>query len=199
MQNAITKTPRRASALAFSSALGLLVGCGYPLDPGHLDSTMLDPGCLEGAQVELVRYSSLCQRTSPKSLTAEVDQRMEFSAEQVRTLESPCTEGPNPGGEVHVDHASIIFDFSNVVQAGRFPKTEFEGYVLSLVLREDNALLVGASLDRETSTLGLDNTDLSFDAERIEVNFEDVSYDKRGLVKIDLLFAAARPMPDEGR
>jgi hypothetical protein len=196
MQCTSTRTLRQVIQVALVSALGLLAACGFSLDPGHIDTTSDDPGCLERAQVELLRYSSLCGRTSSESLLAKVRDGMEFPAEQVRTLQSPCSEGPNPAVEVHLDHSSIIFDFSNVEQPGRFPTADFEGYVLDLILQDDNALLVGAKLDREASTLDLENVDVSFDPERIELNFEDIAYDDRGLVKINLRFSTARPRVD---
>lgn len=196
MQLLITKTLRQVTRVTLGSGLSLLAACGFSVDPGHLGGTGGDPGCLERAQVELIRYSSLCERSSSNRLLAEVQDGMEFSAEEVRTLESPCSEGPNPGAEVHVEHTSLIFDFSGVEQPGRFPKADFEGYVLDLILRDDNALLVGATIDREASTLDLDDVDLSFDPERIELNFEDVAYDHLGLLKVDLRFSTARPRVD---
>jgi hypothetical protein len=202
MQNTITKRSCRAAALIVGSALGLLAGCGFSLDPGHLDpSSIDDPGCLEGAQIELVRYSTRCEQRSAKSVRAEVGDGMEFSPEQVRSLESPCAEGPNPGIEIHLDHGlgSLIFDFSNVTQADRFPNADFEGYMIDIVLRDHNALLVGARVDTEQTNVEVENIDISFDPTRIDVNFEGVSYDDRGFVKIDLYFAGAGPRPDAGK
>jgi len=201
MQNTITTRPRRAAALILGSALGLLAGCGFSLDPGHIDpSSIDDPGCLEGAQLELVRHSTRCEQKNSKSVRAEVGDAMEFSAEQVRSLESPCTEGPNPGIEIHLDHGigSLIFDFSNVAQADRFPNADFEGYTIDIVLRDHNALLVGARVDAEETNVEVENIDISFDPTRIEVNFEGVSYDDRGFVKIDLHFSSAGPRPEAG-
>lgn len=196
MQQLFTKTLRQVTRATLGSALVLLAACGFSLDPGHIAGTGGDPGCLEGAKVELLRYSTLCERTSSKRLLTEVHDGMEFTAEEVSTLESPCAEGPNPGVEVHVEHSSVIFDFSGVEQPGRFPRADFEGYVLDLILRGDNALLVGATIDREASTLDLDNVDLSIDTERIELNFEDVAYDHLALLKFDLHFSTARPRVD---
>jgi len=177
-------------------ALGLLVGCGdthvFSLDPGSVDPGPTDGvvACLDGAEIELIRYSTLCERASSKSLVAEIGDGMEFSADQVRALESPCAEGPSPGVEIHVEHSSLIFDFSNVTGPGRFPKADFEGYMIDVALNEDSALLLAATVDTEANSIGLENADISSDRRHIEVNFEDLSYDERGFVKIHLWFAS---------
>jgi hypothetical protein len=197
MQNAITNTPCKAAALFLGSTLGLLMGCGeshmFSIDPGHIDPSSIsgEAACLDGAQIELVRYSTRCERATSKSLVTEVGDGMEFSAEQVSTLESPCPESPNPGVEIHLEHASLIFDFSNVARPDQFPRADFDGYVIDIVLQEDNGLLFAATVDSEESTIELQNVDVSFDPERIEVNFEGLSYDDRGFVKINLWFAPA--------
>ena len=198
MQHTITKRPCRAASLILGSTLGLLAGCGFSLDSGDFDpSSIVEPGCLEGAQLELVRYSTRCERESPKALRAEVGEGMEFSAEQLRSLESPCAGGPNPGVEIQLDHeiGSLIFDFSNVAQSGRFPNADFEGYMIDIVLGDHNGLLVGARVDTEETNVDVENIDISFDPTRIDVNFAGVSYDDQGFVKIDLHFAAASPVP----
>jgi hypothetical protein len=177
--------------LVLGCALGLLVGC-FSLDPGHVDST--GPGsvtCIDGVEVELLRYSTRCERPSTKSLVAEVGVGMEFSADQVRTLDSPCAESPNPGVEIQVEHSSLIFDFSNVANPGRFPVADFEGYVLDILPGEDNAHLVRATVDSEANSLGVEDADLWYDFNRLEVNFEGISYDEGGFVRINLWFVSA--------
>lgn len=169
----------------------------FSLDPGHIDPSSIsgETACLDGAQIELIRYSTRCERASSKSLVTEVGDGMEFSAEQVKTLESPCPESPSPGVEIHLEHASLIFDFSNVARPDQFPRAEFDGYVIDIALQEDNGLLFAATVDSEESTIGLENVDISFDPEQIEVNFEGLSYDDRGFVKINLWFATAETHP----
>jgi len=194
MEKAIVATPRKLTALVLGCALGLLVGC-FSLDPGHVDS--IDPDsvtCIDGAEIELFRYSTRCERPSTKSLVAEIGDGMEFSADQVRTLDAPCAESPNPGVEIQVEHSSLIFDFSNVANPGRFPVADFEGYVLDILPGEDNAHLVRATVDSKANSLGMENADLRFDFDRLEVNFQGISYDEGGFVKIDLWFVPAAVM-----
>lgn len=184
------------------AALVLLAGCGesrvFSLNPGHIDSSD-ETGlttCFDGAGVELLRYSSRCERASTKSLVTEVADGMEFGADEVRTLESPCAEGPNPGVEVYLENTSLLFDFSNVASPGQFPPADFEGYIIELTLRAHNSLLVAATVDPEQSTIALDNSDITHEPDHIEVNFESVSYDDHGFIKIDLWFANVAPPID---
>jgi len=195
MDNAIVETPRKLTTLVLGCALGLLAGCGFSLDPGHIEPA--DPGsvvCIDGVEIKLLRYSTRCERPSTKSLVAEVGDGMEFSADQVRTLDSPCAESPNPGVEIQVEHSSLIFDFSNVANPGRFPVADFEGYVIDILPGEDNAHLVRATVDSEENSLGMENADLRFDFDRLEVNFQDISYDESAFVRINLWFVSAALM-----
>ncbi len=196
MQSAITKSPGQVAAILALSTLGLAAGC-YPVDSGSFDSKNPDPGCLGGATIELVRRSGICESDAVRSLMPEVGEGMEFSAEQVRTLESLCPDSPSPGVEVHMDHESVIFDFSNVVEGGQFPSGAFEGYAIHIRPLEDNALLFHAAIDTEASTLDLEDVDVVVDPERIEVNFEGISYDARGFVKVNLYFADATFKTDD--
>ena len=191
MEKAIVATRRKMTALVLGCGLGLLVGC-FSLDPGHIDrSEISDVTCIDGVEIKLLRYSTRCERPSTKSLVAEVGNQMEFSADQVRTLDAPCAESPSPGVEIHVEHASLIFDFSNVANPGRFPAADFEGYVIDILPGEGSAHLVRATVDPEANSLGMEDDDLRFDFDRLEVNFEDIAYDERGFVKINLWFVAA--------
>jgi hypothetical protein len=71
--------------------------------------------------------------------------------------------------------------------------------MIDIVLRDHNALLVGARVDVEQTNVEVENIDISFEPTRIDVNFEGVSYDDRGFVKIDLHFAGAGPRPNAGK
>jgi hypothetical protein len=173
--------------------LGLLVGCGdihtYSLNPNPVpvpDSESVL--CLDGAEIELLRHSTRCENESAKSLVAEVGDGMEFSSDRVSTLEPPCAQSPSPGVEIHIEDTSLIFDFSNVGAPGRFPTADFEGYVFNISFHEDNVRLLAAAVDSKASTIDLENADLSFEFDRIEVNFESISYDDTGFIKIDLWF-----------
>lgn len=187
-----------ARALGVSSVLALLVGC-FQLEPGHIDpsSIPLDHTCFDGSAIELVRYSSACARTS-KSLAAEVRDGMVFSAHDVRTLESPCADGPNPAIEVSFDITShsLLLDFSQVTQSDRFPEADFEGYIFEVVLEEANGLLVAVTIDEEISNFNLDDRDIEWDSSHIEVNFEGTHYDRHSLLKLDLLFARVSPVSE---
>jgi hypothetical protein len=63
------------------------------------------------------------------------------------------------------------------------------------VLEEANGLLLAVTVDQEVSSLDVDGGDLEWDRSHIEVNFEGVAYDHQGLLKLDLLFARASPLP----
>lgn len=185
----------RAVLMALGTSLALLPGCGdsaiFSLNPGHIDgSSQVTNACFEGAKVELVRYSTRCERASAEPLTAEVGDGLEFAADSVRTLEAPCAEGPSPAVEIRIGDHQLVFDFSEVASPGRFPGADFEGYVIDLSLHERNGLLLATAVDTEASTLPVRNVDIYHEPDHIEVNFQDLPYDERGLVKIDLLFAS---------
>ena len=194
----------RPTLVALGALVALLCGCGdsvmYSLDPGHLDERSVVPNaCFEGAEIELVRYSSQCERASTSALTASVGEGLEFAAAAVKTLEAPCAEGPSPAVAIEIEHHRLIFDFSEVASPGRFPAAEFEGFVIDLALHEQSALLVAAIVDSERSTLPVHSADIYHEPDHIEVNFQDLAYDREGLVEIDLLFASVSPRTGESR
>lgn len=176
-----------------------VVGCGdtrmYILDPGHIDTDSIEaPTCFDGAVVELARYSSRCGRMSAKSLTGVVGEGVEFDGAATSTLESPCGGDMSPAIDVSIESSSLLFDFSNVLGAGRFPEDEFDGYVFDIALMPDHSLLLAASVNKTLSTLALQDDDVYFDRDRIEVNFEGIHYDQDAFLKIDLLFARVSPV-----
>jgi len=191
-----------ASALLIGGVLGLLAGCGdadvFKINAGHIDpdSIPTDHACFGGSAVKLVRHSSACSQTS-RSLVSEVHEGMLFSAKDVRTLGSPCDDGPAPGIEIYFDEDShsIILDFSKVTHADRFPKSDFEGYMLEVALEEANGTLLVVTVDRELSSISLDDDHVDSDRSHIDLNFEGLSYDQQSLLKLDLLFARASPIP----
>jgi len=171
-------------------------GCGersYVLDPGHIDpdATSEAPLCLDGAQAELTRFSTQCAKSSRRSLSTEIRDGHEFPAALVAILESPCANGPTPSIEVFIEGNELVFDFAEVEEADRFPTAEFDGYIIDVVLTDQNARLVGALVDREHTTIEVDGRDLSIEPDRIEVNFEGVSYEPGSMLEIDLLFVDA--------
>ena len=193
---------RLSYALLVGTVLGLLTGCGdahvFKTDTGHVDPSSISSGhaCFDGSTIKLVRYSSACARTS-ESLVAQVHEGKVFSADEVRTLSSPCADGPAPGIEVlfDMDSHSLFLDFSQVTHGDRFPKADFEGYMFDIALEEANGLLLAVTVDQEVSSLDVDGGDLEWDRSHIEVNFEGVAYDHQGLLKLDLQFARVSPLP----
>lgn len=198
--NSVATTSARISLLV-CIVFGLLAGCGdahaYKIDPGHIDSSDVptDHTCLMGSAIELVRYSSACEWTSPP-LASEVHQGTVFSADETKDLQPPCMVGPTPGFAVIFDEDShsLYLDFSQVAHSGRFPESSFEGYALEVVLEEANGLLLGVVVDPETRNLDFHNNDLEWDSAHIELNFEGVAYDNQSLLKLNLVFARVSPV-----
>ena len=201
-KNTIAISRWLGSALLIGGVLVSLAGCGdadvFKINAGHIDQDSIptDHTCFGGSAIKLVRYSSACAQTSA-SLISEVHEGMVFSAEDVRTLRSPCAYGPTPGIEIYFDEDrhSIFLDFSKVTHADRFPKADFEGYVFEVALEEANGTLLIVTVDRELSTIDLNDDHVEWDRSHLDVNFEGVSYDQQGLLKLDLLFARASPLP----
>jgi hypothetical protein len=195
---------RLGSALLVGSAFGLLVGCGdayaFKVSTDAIDPSAVRTGhaCFDGSTVKLVRYSSECGRMS-KSLVSTVREGIVFPADELRSLDSPCAEGPSPAIEVGFDARShsILFDFRQVTQSDRFPDADFEGYMFDVALQQANGTLMAAMVDSEATTLDFDRNDIEVvDGSHLELNFEGVAYDARGLVKVDLIFARVAPPID---
>lgn len=193
----MTKTTFNATrciaALALVSASGFFGGCGdahtFSLNPGHIQ---YDPdseaASLAGADLELTRSSTRCEGSGSKSLRTKVGDGMEFSSVDVSSLDAHCSASPNPGVEIDLEHASLIFDFASVTSAGRFPSAVFDGYVFHIVTPEDDVVLVAAGVDRSASNVDVASAEVSNEPNRIAVNFEGAAYDEDGFVKIDLWF-----------
>jgi hypothetical protein len=182
-----------AAAAFLAIPLILAVGCGdnaFTLDPGHVERIPSNFNeCFDGSTAELVRYSTVCARTSPKSLTTEIIDGFGFDAEEVSTLGSPCAGSPAPEIRVYFEGDSLVFDFSKVTHQGRFAATDFDGYIIDFALSERNALLLHAAVDFEASTLPLDSSDIEFERDHIAVNFEGLTYDEQSLARINFVFA----------
>ena len=195
---------RVGAALLTGSAVSLLAGCGdvdvFSLDPGHVEpgSVQVDDACFSGSAIQLIRYSSECEKAS-KSLTSEVYDGVVFTGEEVGTLESPCMDAPAPVIDVYfvLDSHSIVFDFSRVAQGDSFPATDFEGYMLDIVLGESNGHLLAVTVDQAFSTVNLDRRHLHWDPSHIEVNFEGLQYDEETFLKLDLLFEVVPIDPED--
>lgn len=193
---------KRGFALLVGCSLWVWTGCGdahtFKTNAGHIDpgSVPSDHACFEGSAIQLVRYSSACERAS-QSLVSEVQHGTVFSADEIRTLGSPCAGGPSPAIEISADmnSHSLVFDFSQVTHSDHFPKADFEGYIFDITLEEHNGVLLAVTVDREASTLPFDGGDLEWDRSHIEVNLEGVAYDHHGLLKLDFVFARVSPLP----
>jgi len=193
--------PREAgAALLAAGFLLLFTGCGdahtFGLEPGSIDpdSVGLEHACFDGSDVTLMRYASTCNAAS-KSLDSVVHDGLVFPADDVGTLESPCSDGPTPAIDVLFDmeSGSVILDFSQVARSGRFPEAEFDGYVLEVSLEESNGTLLAVAIDTERSTLVLDPRDVAWDHSRIDLNFEGERYDTDSVLTLDLTFARLSP------
>jgi len=142
---------------------------------------------LEGCVVELARLSSRCDQGASESLTARVGSSLEFPRELVTELGSPCGGGPEVQVDIDVKGHSVLYDFSNVAAAGRFPSAEFEGFVITDTYRSA-AAIVGASVDRTVSTLSVPDEALSFDADSLAINLASIAFDQTSFIKVDLVF-----------
>jgi hypothetical protein len=177
-------------------------GCGdasYALNPGHIEPVPSDQllDCFEGAEAELTRFSTACGRTSEKTLETRVSDGPEFTSDMVASLDAPCSEGPSPGIEVLIERHSVVFDFGFVEAFGRFPEADFDGYIIDLNLSPENAFLIGATVDREHTTLAVEPDDIAFESDHIEVNFEGVSYEPGSMLEIKLWFANLPAVPED--
>lgn len=193
---------RAGVALLVASALASFAGCGdaytYDLDPGHIDpdSVGLEHACFDGSEIELVRYSSICD-DSTRSLTSVIHDGIVFASEEVGKLGSPCGVGPAPAVEMIFDMTShsVLLDFSAVADGDRFPQTEFDGYMFDIALDPSNGTLVAITVDRDLSTVALDESDIDFDRSSIKINFAGTRYHRGSLLKLDLTIARVAPLP----
>lgn len=186
MQKNISAMSRKWATLALGPALGLVAGCLYMDDPGHIQRDASVAASMQGERVELIRHSTGCDSTEVQGLIVEVGPGLEFPADMVRTLNANCSEVPNPDVEVHVDDSAVVFDFSNVAEPGRFPDGEFEGYILDMVRAAETPVLISASVDSQMSTLHIYEGDLSFDGDRVAVNLAGLTFDSNSLLRVEL-------------
>jgi hypothetical protein len=170
--------------------LGLFVGCGdYPVD-SSAESVDVEPRSrsieLLGRTVYLRRRSTLCGSLVSNPLVAQVGAGVEFTSDQTRELELPCSGASSPAVEVRVDGRSLIFDFSNVDREGVFPEAQFEGYELAFARRCGDMVLAGVSIDKEHSTMAAAEIRTSHHYDRVGVDLQGLAYDHSSFIKIDL-------------
>ena len=152
---------------------------------------------MDGVRVELIRHSTGCDSTESQGLIVEVGPWLEYSAEAVSELKANCSLALNPGVEVHVEDSSVVFDFSNVAEPGRFPDGEFEGYILDMVRTADAPVLVAALVDWQMTTLDVGQEDLSYDQDRLAVNFAGRAFDSNSFLRVDLYLTGVSDSEEE--
>lgn len=182
---------RKCTVPILVSALGLLTGCLYAGDPGHIEFDPSKAVSMAGVRVELIRHSTGCASAESQGLIAEVGPWVEYPAEAVSALKANCSLANNPGVEVHIEDNAVVFDFSNVEEPGRFPDSEFEGYILELVRTAEAPVLMAALIDSKMSTLDIFQDDLSYDQDRLQVNLAGHAFTSGSLLRIQLYLAQA--------
>lgn len=179
--------------LAIVAAAGLFCGCGdvdtFKLRPGSLGQT--EPlADWQGAIVELVHMTEPCSEVS-EGLRAFVGDHMEFANCAVDAPKSVCAPGAEAAVAIDVQAQSIIYDFSNVANPGVFGRADFNGYVIANLFSV-GPKLVAANVDREATTVDLDDADVVVHADSVHANFEGLAFDAGDFVKIDLVFESPR-------
>ncbi|MGB5365614.1 MAG: hypothetical protein WBN15_17700 [Polyangiales bacterium] len=139
-----------------------------------------------GAIVKLERVSSRCDEDIEETLIAQVGLQMEFPAESVVNLHSPCAAGPAVELDVDVEGQSIVYDFCNVTEAGRFPNAEFESFVITDVFHI-LAPIRGVTIDWGETTLDMSEEAISFDEHTVKVNLAGLEYDETCRVKLAVI------------
>ena len=141
-----------------------------------------------GTIVELHHETLPCATVASECLSSFVGDHMEFHGFEVGGLKSECSRGAEAAVAVDVQARSIVFDFSNIEGPSVFRRGDFNGYVIREILGAAPEI-VEAQLDREVSTLDLDEQDIVIEGSMIRANFEGRAVDDTDFVKIDLVFA----------
>jgi len=141
-----------------------------------------------GTVVELHHETLPCDGGTPECLRSVVGDHIEFEELDVVALKSDCSRGAEAAVAIDVQPRSIVFDFSNIESRSAFQQTGFDGYVIRDFVGAA-PLIVGARVDREASTVDLDDRRIEMDGGKIRMNFAGLALDSTHLVKIDLVFA----------
>ncbi len=164
----------KTTAFAFSPiaawflvALGALSGCG-------------DAGMLSRAGSSSDAVSGFGSDLDPANVAIRYD------SSRCDESDTGCPKTLVPNVEVFVDGKSILIDFSNVDGPGVFDEGTFEGFVIEVVRSADSPIF-HASIDREATTLDVDEARLAYDETGLEINLAGASYDSNGFIKVDLL------------
>lgn len=176
--------------LAVAAGLALLAACG------DLDGYALRPGAWAeraptenwaGTYVELVRSSSACDPGDEGRMIVSVGTQIEFPGESVAELKSACSGNADAEVSIDIEGRSIVYDFSSVSQGGAYTSARFNGYVFTELAGVAPRLL-HAMLDREASTVELNDEALRVEEHELHANFEGVEFRPSDFVKIDLVF-----------
>lgn len=140
-----------------------------------------------GTLVELVHETTPCDAAS-EGIRAFVGDHMEFENCAAASAKSACSSASSAAVAIDIQARNIVYDFSNVVSPGAFGRADFNGYVVSDLLGA-TPQIIEARLDREVTTLDLEDGDIVIDGTSIRANFEGLSFAHTDFVKIDLVFA----------
>ncbi|MBT8451104.1 MAG: hypothetical protein KJO40_03945 [Deltaproteobacteria bacterium] len=170
-------------------AAGLLGGCGdvdtFKLRPDSWGE--IEPRAdWQGALIELVHVTEPCNETAD-GLRALVGDHMEFANCAIGAPKSRCAPSAEAALAIDVQPRSIIYDFSNVEGPGVFGRADFDGYVIANLLGV-GPRIVAANIDRDATTLDLDDDDIVVDGDSVHANFEGHAFNASDFVKIDLVF-----------
>ena len=175
----------------FAAAATVLCACGdadtFKISPASWGETqpLVD---WNGTIVELHHQTLPCDGGAPECLRSFVGDHMEFEGLEVKGLKSDCSRGVEAAVAIDVQRRSIIFDFSNIDIPGAFQRTDFDGYVVGDFVGAAPPI-VAARVDRESSTLEVDDSRIAIDGGKIRANFAGLAFDGADLLKIDLVFA----------
>lgn len=171
--------------------LGSIAACGDVDTYTIRSSSSGDSNALtswEGAFVQLSREEPSCEPESSGRLVAIVGAHTEFPGEDVAVLKTPCSSGREAEVSIDVEGRSIIFDFSTVSAPGKFAAGGFDGYVVNEVVNAA-AELLHATVDRDITTMELDDSVFRAKGHVVRANFEGMDFDETAFIKIDLTFA----------
>lgn len=149
-------------------ALGALCGCG--------DRGMFSRGEMKG-------FSEMKLGSEIDSADVTVGHRSTRCGDNAAM---PCPKGMAPDVEVYVEPTSVIFDFSNVSEPGRFADVDFEGYVVEIAAGANRPIMF-AVIDTRATNLEFVADAVTHDRGHVDVNLAGVSYDADSFIKIDLL------------
>lgn len=178
--------------LVFSTvSLASISACGdidtFRISPGGWGDTAA-PTSWEGTLLHLIRATPSCDLETSQKLISLVGDHMEFSSEDVAGLKSACSNGPEAEVSIDVEGRSIVYDFSHVVGPRKFAAGGFNGYIFADALAAAPEVL-RATVDRDATTLDLDDSAFRVDGHVVLVNFEGIEFDESTFIKLDLTFA----------